>query len=93
MLISEALGWAKILKARYNELVELRNENCKRSTRYLDSGKEIKDEPTYSVQKVDKLIVRIAREMRLLDQAIKNTNATTEIKGCKQDESVLGEVE
>lgn len=93
MNISQALGWMKTLKERHRELIELRNENSKRSTRFLDSGKEIKDEPTYAVQKLDAKVVLVAKEIRLLDQAIKDTNATTEVKGYSKNEDVLDSIE
>jgi len=93
--ISEALGWRDILQKRYQELVNLRNENSRTVNRYIGANAD-KNEvttPTYSVKALDKLITGIAREMRLLDAALKNTNATVKVKGYEQDDAVLGEIE
>lgn len=91
MNISQGMGWMKTLKERHNELLNLRNENAKRVTRLL-GAKEYVDEPTYDVKALDKLVVAVAKEIRLLDEAIKNTNAITELKGYTKNEDVLGNV-
>jgi aminopeptidase-like protein len=41
---------------------------------------------------VRKTLTRIAREIRLLDQALKATNARTVVERYEQDDSVLGEL-
>lgn len=39
--------------------------------------KEIVKEPVYGVKVLDRLVTRVAREIRLLEQALKTTNAKT----------------
>ena len=46
----------------------------------------------YDVKILDRLVTRVAREMRLLEQALKATNAKTTIDGYHQDDAVLGEL-
>ena len=93
MTIDEGLRWQKTLKARHSELVSLRNENSKESSRYF-GDREVKiDKPTYDVKSLDKLINRVAKEVRKLDEAIKSTNAKTEILDYTKDENSLGEIE
>jgi len=91
MTISEALGWIKTLKARHSELVNLRDQNSWRETRRLgaNADKEVTQEPTYDVKELDRGVAKIAREIRRLDEAIKKTNATTEVTSYTKDESVL----
>jgi hypothetical protein len=38
------------------------------------------------------MVTRVAREIRLLEQQIKATNATTPVGGYVQDDEVLGEL-
>jgi hypothetical protein len=45
------------------------------------------------VKVLDKLVTRVARETRLLDQALKATNAKTMVDGYSQDDNVLGELQ
>ncbi len=56
-----------------------------------NADKEREIVPTYDVKELDKDITRIAREMRLLDTAIKAANATTKLN-YEWDDAVLGEV-
>jgi hypothetical protein len=49
-------------------------------------------EPVYDVKVLDCLVGRLAREIRLLDQALKATNAKTIVEACDQDDAVLGEL-
>ena len=93
--ISEALGWKQILQARHNELVALRNQNSFHETRYIGANaeKSVERAPTYDVKKLDALITQVAREIRLLDAALKKTNATVNVVGYDQDEKVLGQIE
>ena len=49
-------------------------------------------EPVYDVKVLDKLVTRVAREIRLLEQALKATNAKTAIDTYDQDDAVLGEL-
>ena len=90
--ISQALGWKKTLQERHQELTQLRNENSRQGTRLFGENKEINVTPTYDAKVIDKLITKIAREMRVIDEAIKTQNALTKIEGYDKDESVLGEL-
>jgi len=92
--INEGMIWMKTLKERHAELVTLRNENSATTRRYYGTAgdKEITREPTYDVKVLDRMITRVAREMRVLEQAIKSTNAVTPVKDYTPDDSVLGEL-
>jgi hypothetical protein len=92
--INEGLTWLKTLRERHAELISLRNENSAVSRRYIGAhgDKEIVREPTYEVKGLDKLVTRVAREIQMLEQAIKVTNATTAIAAYEKDDAVLGEV-
>jgi hypothetical protein len=46
----------------------------------------------YDVKALDRLVGRVAREIRLLDQALKATNAKTIVEAYDQDDAVLGEL-
>ena len=46
----------------------------------------------YDVKGLDKAVTRVAREIRLLEQAMKATNAKTTIEAYDQDDAVLGEL-
>lgn len=93
--VNEALVWMKTLRERHAELVQLRNENSHSTTRRYGLGgdKDITTVPTYDVKVLDKMITRVAREIRMLDQQIKATNALTPVVNYNQDDSVLGELE
>ncbi len=92
--LNEGLAWLKTLKKRHEELIELRNENGHRERRFYGSmaDKELVREPVYDVKALDKAVTRVAREIRLLDQAMKATNARTVIQDYEQDDTVLGEL-
>ena len=92
MTIDEGLRWMKTLKARHSELVSLRNENSKSSSRYFGDREVKVEQPVYDVKALDKVINVVAKEIRKLDEAIKSTNATTAIKDYTKDEAALGEV-
>lgn len=92
MNISEALGWMKTLKARHSELVNLRNQNSAVTVRRYGNDNETTT-PTYDAKALDRRITLLAREMRLLDEAIKRANATTIITGFTRNDDVLGELE
>lgn len=93
MNISEGLGWAKTLKERHAELVALRNANSStRVTRYGNSD-PVELRPEYDVKALDKRITLLARESRLLDEAIKRTNAATQLEGFQRNDEVLGELD
>jgi hypothetical protein len=74
---NEGLAWLKTLKKRHDELLALRNDNAHRERRFYGASadKEIVKEPVYDVKVLDKLVTRVAREIRLLEQALKATNA------------------
>ena len=75
--INEGLAWLKTLKKRHEELLALRNDNAHRERRFYGASaeKEIVKEPVYDVKVLDRLVTRVAREIRLLEQALKATNA------------------
>ena len=54
--------------------------------------KEIVKEPVYDVKVLDRLVTRVAREIRLLEQALKATNAKTVVEAYDQDDTVVGEL-
>lgn len=95
LTINEALVWMKTLRERHTELVQLRNENSKETTRRFGLGgdKEVTTKPVYDVKVLDKMVGRVAREIRLLDQQIKSTNGVTKVLNYSQDDVVLGELE
>lgn len=93
MTINEGLAWLKTLKARHTELVSLRSANANvRQTRY---GNEpvVEEKPVYDVKWLDKQIQGVAKEMRLVDAAIKKQNASTPIKGFEPNEAAFGDLE
>src|SRR5436190_24119376 len=71
--INEGLAWLKTLKKRHEELLALRNDNAHRERRFYGASadKEIVKEPVYDVKVLDRLVTRVAREIRLLEQAVK----------------------
>ena len=88
------MAWLKTLKKRHEELLALRNDNAHRERRFYGASadKEIVKEPVYDVKVLDRLVTRVAREVRLLEQALKATNAKTMIEAYEQDDEVLGEL-
>ena len=92
--LNEGLAWLKTLKKRHEELISLRNDNAHRERRFLGSAadRELVKEPVYDVKVLDRLVTRVAREVRLLEQALKATNAKTTIEAYDQDDAVLGEL-
>ena len=92
--LNEGLAWLKTLKKRHEELIALRDGNAHRERRVFGASadKEIVREPVYDVRALDKAVTRVAREIRLLDQALKATNARTIVEGYDQDNAVLGEL-
>ncbi len=91
MTINEAMIYQKQLQARHTELVALRNENSAATTRYYGAhaDKEITKQPLYDVVALDTLVSEIAKEMRLLEMAIKATNATTPVAGFTANDAVM----
>src|SRR3954463_472352 len=94
LTINEALGWMATLKERHAELVRLRDTNSRDEVRYLGAhaDKPIERKALYDPKALDKTVTTLAREIRVLDMAIKRTNATTKVAGYSQDEAVLGEL-
>ena len=92
--INEGLAWLKTLKKRHEGLLALRNDNAHRERRFYGASadKEIVKEPVYDVKVLDKIVTGVAREIRLLDQALKATNAKTMVEAYSQDDSALGEL-
>ena len=92
--LNEGLAWLKTLKKRHEELIALRDGNAHRERRFFGASadKEIVREPVYDVKALDRAVTRVAREIRLLDQALKATNARTIVEGYDQDDAVLGEL-
>lgn len=89
--ISECLGWLKTLKGRHSELLAMRNASAAKVT--VDyQGKQVIQEPMYDAKELDKRIAVLAREIRLCDNAIKTTNARTEVLDYVQDDDVLAEL-
>lgn len=93
MTINEGLGWLQTLKARHAELINLRNANARATTIRYGTDNNEKVEPTYDAKKLDKRVTLLAREIRLLSEAIKRANATTEVPGFNRNDEVLGELE
>jgi len=92
--ISQGLAWKNTLKERHRELVSLRDRNSATTTRRWGETKDdIIETPIYDVKHLDKMIGRLALEIRRLDDAIKVTNASALVVGYDKDESILGELE
>jgi hypothetical protein len=90
--VSEAISWQKIIQTRHGELLALRNASAVRvQSEY--NGLITSTEPLHDSKKLDRRITLLARELRLLDAAIKKSNATTVLGGYEQDDGVLGELE
>ena len=92
--INEGLAWLKTLKKRHEELLALRNDNAHRERRFYGASadKEIVKESVYDIKVLDKIVTRVAREIRLLEQALKATNARRTVDAYDQDDAVLGEL-
>lgn len=92
--LNEGLAWLKTLKKRHEELITLRDGNAHRERWFFGSAadKEIVKEPVYDIKTLDRAVTRVAREIRLLEQAMKAMNAKTMVEGYEQDDAVLGEL-
>lgn len=84
MTINEGLALMKTLKARHKELVYLRGET-KSERMFMRSEKDYIEKPVYDVKAVDKMAQGVAKEIRLLDSAIKKANAVTPIEFTAND--------
>lgn len=97
MTLNEALEAIALYTKRISELQNLRSQNgYKEERNYGDPTKTIVNVPMYDVKKVDKLLCKLARELRVLTSAIKKTNALTDVKGYEKvslDTLDLGELE
>jgi len=91
MTINEGLAYMKTLKIRHKELVDLRGEN-KGDRMYLRENKDYIEKPNYDVKAIDKKAQAVAKEIRLLDGAIKRANAVTDLT-FTPDESVFDGIE
>jgi hypothetical protein len=82
----------KVDRWRHEEPLALRNDNAHRERRFngASADKEIVKEPVYDVKVLDWLVTRVAREIRLLELALKATDAKTAIDAYDQDDAVLG---
>lgn len=95
LTISEGLTWMKTLRERHAELVLLRNENSNSSRRYYGANaeKEVDKTPVYDVKQLDRMITVVAKEIRILDMALKKANAKLSIPDYVQNDDVLGQLE
>lgn len=93
--VSEGIGLLKTLNQRHAELKALRDENAYRERRMFGVGgdKEVIKEPVYNVKKLDQTTNQIALQIRKLDNAIKQSNATTQLYNFDWDDAVLGVIE
>lgn len=89
--LNEGLAWLKTLRKRHEELITLRDGNAHRERRFYGASadKEIVKEPVYDVKALDRSVTRVAREIRLLEQALKATNARTVVDAYDQDDAAL----
>ena len=98
MTLNEALEAMGLYKARLGELNNLRLQNAVREDTYSYGEKTpfTKKEPMYSIKKIDKLHNKLAKELRVLESAVKKTNASTDVKGFENktiDQIDLGELD
>ncbi len=93
MTISEALSWLTTLKTRHQELLNLRNQNSTRRSMRYGNEPVVEEKPEYDVKKLDRRTTLLAREIRIVGDKIKATNATVQLPDYVADEAVLGELE
>jgi hypothetical protein len=89
--ISEGLGWLKTLTKRHAELIQLRDKSAAKVTQDYQ-GKTVVTTPMYDAKDLDKKVAVLAREIRLCESAIKDTNSSTELKDYILDDDVLAEL-
>lgn len=92
MTINEGLSYLKLLKQRHQELVELRKQNKDERVFGIRTEKEYIERPAYDIKAIDRKAVAVAKEIRILDAAIKKANALVEID-FKANESVFEGIE
>ena len=92
--INEGLAWPENAEeaARGAACASKRYVHRERRFYGASADREIVKEPVYDVKALDRLVGRVAREIRLLDQALKATNAKTIVEAYDQDDAVLGEL-
>jgi len=91
--LSQGLAWMKTLRVRHNELVALRDRNsAERIRRWGETKEDIVEKPVYDVKELDKIINKLALELRRLDDAMKVTNAKTIVENYKRNDEILGEL-
>lgn len=91
--ISELINWEKTLKTRHAELVRLRDSNSATNIRRYGNDDKVETKPEYDTKKLDKRVTLLSREIRLCNDAIKRTNAETQVSGYEIRDEVLGELE
>lgn len=79
MTISKALTLVPKVRERLNELKGLRSEVSAKETRIYGEKDRSITEPQFDVVKVDKKIVKLELFLLDLDDAIKESNAKTQI--------------
>jgi hypothetical protein len=95
LTISKGMNALKTLKTRHAELIGLRDHNSVRETRWAGANADkaiVEKQVLYDPKKLDALISRVAREIRLLDDAIKDANAKYKLE-YEWDDAVLGQIE
>jgi len=94
LTISEGIQALKTLKERHKELVELRNKNSEKETRFYgaNADKNVVKEPVYDVKALDKTVTKLAAEIRKLDAKIKALNASVYLDYV-WDDSILGQID
>ena len=90
--ISEGINWLNTLKQRHAELIRLRDSNAARTSNNYQ-GVITTTSPTYDARKLDQRITLLAREIRLCNDSLKRTNASTQMVGFELRDDVLGELE
>ena len=92
--INEAMSIMKQLKDRHQELIGLRNTNSADKTRYFGANADKNEviKVVYDIKKLDKLVNQVAKEIRMLDLAIRATNQSVTVVGYEFSEDVFGEV-
>lgn len=91
--LSQGLAWMKTLRERHNELVMLRDRNsAERTRRWGETKEDVIEKPVYDVKELDRMINRVALEIRKLDDAVKETNSMTVVRSYVRNDEVLGEL-
>lgn len=92
--INEGLAWLKTLKQRHEEMLALRNDNAHLRAALLWRLSRQGDRQRTRVRRESPRQAHHARgsRNRLLEQALKATNARTTVDACDQDNAVLGEL-